>query len=179
MEVAPAFGKLGQLGGPCKGRTIDPTPHTPVRRYHGNTSYLDRFYFSAVAARVFALKGFRVQSSHSTPGGSDHDPLFVQFGTWSEQAPKGPRCSTWTHATLRLFHADLQATWQPRCYPALDLQSAESAYQDLSRACLASMEKINSMPASHTPPPSSSSWENTVKALLRKARQRSKLLFAG
>jgi ribonuclease HI len=167
----------GTLFDPVRSLQSAPPPHTRVRRYHGTTSYLDRFYLSAVAARLFPVKAYRLQSFQSVPGGSDHDPIFVQLGTWSEQAPKGPRCSNWSSDTLRLFHADLQSTFQPHGPSTIGPPEVGDEYQALSKACLESMERINSLSPMPHLPPSTCSWESTVKALLQKARQRTKIFF--
>ena len=157
-------------------RQLNPLPpYTRTRRYGGTKSYLDRIYLTQVAAKFLTAKSFLVPDMTGAPGFADHDPLILICQPWSIQIDSTPRCTLWSHKDLRSFNSLLQDRFSPPSNP--NLGEAESCYALLSANIQECMNLVNEQRQRPRPAGNSSSWEDTVRSLLRQARRRTKLFF--
>ena len=158
-------------------RSLSPLPpFTRTRRYGGTKSYLDRIYFSQVAAHFLTPTSFQIPDMTNAPGFVDHDPVLLFCQPWSFKSSPQPRCTFWNHRELRLFNSRLSARFIPPPTP-LTISEAEASYSELSHCVQECMQEINADRHASIPKSPDSSWHTTVGLLLRHARRRSKIFF--
>lgn len=158
-------------------RLLNPLPpFTRTRRYGGTQSYIDRIYFTQVAAQFLIPSSFAVPSVGHFPGFSDHDPLLLYCQPWSFQMERGPRCSYWNHKDLRHFNSLLSSRFIPPPPPS-SLSEAAAAYEALSQEVRICMEETNSRRPHPAAKKSGHTWEDTVRLLLKHARRRTKTFY--
>lgn len=148
-------------------------PFTRTRRYGGTKRYIDRIYFTQVAAQFLVPS---VPNMSECSFFSDHDLIVVICQPWNFRTAPVNRCSLWNHKELRQFNSLLSLRFHPPTAPQ-SLPEATATYEHLSFCIRECMAEINSHRPARIHQAHSTSWDDTVRLLLRQAHKRSKVFF--
>ena len=140
-------------------------PFTRVRGYGGTQSYLDRIYLTPLAMQLFPPNDCSTLPFDSKQGVTDHIPLWMQCGNWTQFEPPQPRPFYWNSRDLHNFRSRLLDLFPPFACPE-NLSDATELYTQLCEQVVRIQLEVHP-PDPPRPPKGPPSWPELARSIIR------------